>query len=98
MWFVYYLSIGSIGDWTVGFMNDTLFGETIVPATTQLLTSLGCADWLIGLVADGIVGGVGAVLGFVPQMVILFFLLSILEDCGYMSRIAFIMDRLFRRL
>ena len=98
MWFVYYLSIGSIGDWTVGFMNDTLFGETIVPGVTQLLTSLGCADWLIGLVADGIVGGVGAVLGFVPQMVILFFLLSILEDCGYMSRIAFIMDRLFRRL
>ena len=98
MWFVYYLSIGSIGDWTVGFMNDTLFGETIVPAATQLLTSLGCADWLIGLVADGIVGGVGAVLGFVPQMVILFFLLSILDDCGYMSRIAFIMDRLFRKL
>ena len=98
MWFVYYLSIGSIGDWTVGFMNDTLFGETIVPGVTQLLTSFGCADWLIGLVADGIVGGVGAVLGFVPQMVILFFLLSILEDCGYMSRIAFIMDRLFRRL
>lgn len=98
MWFVYYLSIGSIGDWTVGFMNDTLFGETVVPGVTQLLTSLGCADWLIGLVADGIVGGVGSVLGFVPQMVILFFLLSILEDCGYMSRIAFIMDRLFRRL
>lgn len=98
MWFVYYLSIGSIGDWTVGFMNDTLFGETVIPAVTNLLTSIGCADWLIGLVADGIVGGVGAVLGFVPQMVILFFLLSILEDCGYMSRIAFIMDRLFRRL
>ncbi|MBQ1966361.1 MAG: ferrous iron transport protein B, partial [Clostridia bacterium] len=98
MWFVYYISIGSIGDWTVGFMNDTLFGETIVPAVTQLLTSLGCADWLIGLVADGIVGGMGAVLGFVPQMMILFFLLSILEDCGYMSRIAFIMDRLFRKL
>lgn len=98
MWFVYYISIGSIGDWTVGFMNDTLFGETIVPAVTQLLTSLGCADWLIGLVADGIIGGMGSVLGFVPQMMILFFLLSILEDCGYMSRIAFIMDRVFRKL
>ncbi len=98
MWFVYYISIGSIGDWTVGFMNDTLFGETIIPAVINLLTSIGCADWLIGLVADGIVGGMGAVLGFVPQMMILFFLLSILEDCGYMSRIAFIMDRLFRKL
>lgn len=98
MWFVYYISIGSIGNWTVGFMNDTLFGETIVPAVTNGLTSIGCADWLIGLVADGIVGGMGSVLGFVPQMMILFFLLSILEDCGYMSRIAFIMDRLFRKL
>ena len=98
MWFVYYLSIGSIGDWTVGFMNDTLFGEIIIPAATNFLTSIGCADWLIGLVADGIIGGMGAVLGFVPQMMILFFLLSILEDCGYMSRIAFIMDRLFRKL
>ena len=98
MWFVYYISIGSVGDWTVGFMNDTLFGETIIPAVIKLLTSIGCADWLIGLVADGIVGGMGAVLGFVPQMMILFFLLSILEDCGYMSRIAFIMDRLFRKL
>ena len=98
MWFVYYLSIGSVGDWTVGFMNDTLFGEMIIPAVINLLTSIGCADWLISLVADGIVGGMGSVLGFVPQMMILFFLLSILEDCGYMSRIAFIMDRLFRKL
>ena len=98
MWFVYYLSIGSIGDWTVGFMNDTLFGEMIIPAVTNFLTAIGCADWLVGLVADGIIGGMGSVLGFVPQMMILFFLLSILEDCGYMSRIAFIMDRLFRKL
>ena len=98
MWFVYYISIGSIGDWTVGFMNDTLFGETIIPAAVNFLTTIGCADWLVGLVADGIIGGMGAVLGFVPQMMILFFLLSILEDCGYMSRIAFIMDRLFRKL
>lgn len=98
MWFVYFLSIGSIGDWTVGFMNDTLFGEWIVPGVTSLLEGWGVAAWLVSLIADGIVGGVGAVLGFVPQMLILFLLLSILEDCGYMSRIAFIMDRLFRRL
>lgn len=98
MWGVYTLSIGTIGDWTVGFMNDTLFGEWIVPSTTAFLENIGCASWLVSLVADGIVGGVGAVLGFVPQMFILFFLLSILENIGYMSRIAFIMDRIFRKL
>ncbi len=97
MWLVYYISIGSIGDWTVGFMNDTLFGEWIVPGVTTLLENIGCAEWLVSLVADGVVGGVGAVLGFVPQMLILFLLLSILEDCGYMSRVAFIMDRIFRK-
>ena len=97
MWLVYYLSIGSIGNWTVGFMNDTLFGGIIIPAVASGLEAIGCAEWLIGLVADGIVGGVGAVLGFVPQMVILFLLLSLLEDCGYMSRIAFIMDKIFRK-
>lgn len=97
MWLVYFISIGSIGDWTVGFMNDTLFGKTIVPAVASGLETIGCAEWLIGLVADGIVGGVGAVLGFVPQMIILFLLLSILEDCGYMARIAFIMDKIFRK-
>lgn len=97
MWLVYFISIGSIGDWTVGFMNDTLFGEWIVPAVSDGLAAIGCAEWLISLIADGIVGGVGAVLGFVPQMVILFLLLSILEDCGYMARVAFIMDRLFRK-
>lgn len=97
MWAVYTISIGTIGDWTVGFMNDTLFGEWIVPGVTSDLEAIGCADWLTSLVADGIVGGVGAVLGFVPQMLILFLLLSILEDCGYMSRVAFIMDRIFRK-
>ena len=97
MWGVYFLSIGSIGDWTVGFMNDTLFGEWIIPGVAAGLEAIGCAPWLISLVADGIVGGVGAVLGFVPQMMILFLLLSLLEDCGYMSRVAFIMDRLFRK-
>ena len=97
MWLVYTISIGTVGDWTVGFMNDTLFGEWIVPAVTAGLQSMGCAEWLVSLVADGIVGGVGAVLGFVPQMMILFLLLSLLEDCGYMSRVAFIMDRIFRK-
>ncbi|HIV67994.1 MAG TPA: ferrous iron transport protein B [Candidatus Butyricicoccus stercorigallinarum] len=97
MWVVYTISIGTIGDWTVGFMNDTLFGEWIVPGVTSGLEAIGCADWLTGLVADGIVGGVGAVLGFVPQMLILFLLLSVLEDCGYMSRVAFIMDRIFHK-
>lgn len=97
MWLVYTISIGTIGDWTVGFMNDTLFGEWIVPGVTAGLESIGCMPWLTSLVADGIVGGVGAVLGFVPQMLILFLLLSILEDCGYMARVAFIMDRIFRK-
>ena len=97
MLLVYTLSIGTIGNWTVGFMNDTVFGQLVVPAVSKALTDFGCADWLISLIADGIVGGVGAVLGFVPQMLILFLLLSLLEDCGYMSRVAFIMDRLFRK-
>ena len=116
MWVVYALSIGTIGDWTVTFMNDGLFGsfaETYgaesflgslksIPELFDmvLLNSEGnpvVADWLYGLIMDGIVGGVGAVLGFVPQMLVLFILLGILEDVGYMARIAFIMDRLFRR-
>lgn len=97
MWLVYTVSIGTIGGWTVDFMNDTLFGEWIVPGITKGLEAVGCAEWLTSLIADGIIGGVGAVLGFVPQMLILFLLLSILEDCGYMSRIAFIMDRIFRK-
>lgn len=97
MFLVYYLAIGSVGNWTVGFMNDTLFGEWIIPAVNSGLAALNCPDWLVGLISDGIVSGVGAVLGFVPQMFILFLLLSLLEDCGYMSRIAFIMDKLFRK-
>ncbi len=97
MWLVYTLSIGTIGDWTVGFMNDTLFGEWIVPGVTTFLENIGCVDWLTSLIADGIIGGVGAVLGFVPQMLILFLLLSILENVGYMARVAFIMDRIFRK-
>ncbi len=97
MWAVYTISIGTVGDWTVGFMNDTLFGAWIIPGVTAFLQNIGCAQWLTSLVSDGIIGGVGAVLGFVPQMMILFLLLSILEDVGYMSRVAFIMDRLFRK-
>jgi len=97
MWGVYTLSIGTIGDWTVGFMNDTLFGEWIVPSVAAWLEGIGCAAWLTSLIADGIIGGVGAVLGFVPQMLILFLLLSILENVGYMARVAFIMDRIFRK-
>ncbi|MBP3414881.1 MAG: ferrous iron transport protein B [Clostridia bacterium] len=97
MWGVYTLSIGTIGDWTVVFMNDTLFGEWIIPSVTAFLENIGCMPWLTSLVADGIIGGVGAVLGFVPQMLILFLLLSVLEDIGYMSRVAFIMDRIFRK-
>ena len=94
---VYTLSIGTVGAWTVSFMNDTLFGKWIVPSVTSGFEAIGVAEWLVGLIADGIIGGVGSVLGFVPQMFILFLLLSILEDCGYMSRIAFIMDRIFRK-
>ncbi len=97
MWGVYTLSIGTIGAWTVDFMNDTLFGEWIIPTVTTFLENIGCAQWLNSLVSDGIIGGVGAVLGFVPQMFILFFLLSILEGVGYMSRVAFIMDKILRK-
>ncbi len=95
MLLVYTISIGTIGNSTVTFMNDTLFGTWIIPFVTDFLRSVNCAPWLTSLIADGIFGGVGSVLGFVPQMFILFFLLSILEDCGYMSRVAFIMDRVF---
>ncbi|MBQ9979868.1 MAG: ferrous iron transport protein B [Oscillospiraceae bacterium] len=97
MWIVYTISIGTIGDLTVVFMNDTLFGTWIIPGVTAGLEAVGCASWLTSLIADGIIGGVGAVLGFVPQMLILFFLLCILEDIGYMARVAFIMDRIFRK-
>ncbi len=115
MWLVYTLSIGTVGDWTVGFMNDGLFGSfaenygdtfmanwVSIPELFDrwLLNAVGepiIAPWLYSLIQEGIIGGVGAVLGFVPQMMILFLLLSMLEDCGYMSRVAFIMDRIFRK-
>ena len=97
MFLVYFISIGSIGELSVTFMNDILFGTWIIPPLTAWLTSIGCAPWLVSLVGDGIVSGVGSVLGFVPQMLILFCLLALLEDCGYMSRVAFIMDKIFRK-
>ena len=97
MFFVYYLSITTVGGIVTGFINDTLFGEWICGNLGHWLSSIGVADWLTGLVVDGIVGGVGAVIGFVPQMFILFLLLSTLEDVGYMARVAFIMDRIFRK-
>ena len=97
MFVVYYVSVSSLGTIVTDFTNDTLFAEWIQPPVGEWLSSIGAADWLNGLIVDGIIGGVGAVLGFVPQMFILFFFLSILEDCGYMARVAFIMDRIFRK-
>ncbi len=97
MFVIYYLSITTVGTMMTDWVNDVLFGEIIPPAVEGLLVSVGAADWLQSLILDGIVAGVGAVLGFLPQMLVLFLLLALLEDCGYMSRIAFIMDRIFRR-
>ena len=115
MWVVYTISIGTVGDWTVTFMNDGLFGSFSETYETGFLSKLYSIpellnmiflnadgipvmpEWLYSLIMDGVIGGVGSVLGFVPQMLILFLLLSILEDCGYMSRIAFIMDKIFRK-
>lgn len=97
MWFVYYISVTTVGTIVTDWTNDVLFGEIIPPAVDSFLTSIQCADWLHGLIVDGIIGGVGAVIGFVPQMLVLFFFLAILEDCGYMARVAFTMDRIFRK-
>lgn len=95
MWFVYFLSIQTVGDMTIGFMEG-LFG-TIGDQVGLWLEGMSVSPWIHGLVVDGIIGGVGAVLGFVPQLMILFLLIGILEDCGYMSRVAFIMDKIFRK-
>ena len=105
---VYYVSITTVGGWATDWVNDNLFGDgwslfglvdvpSIPALSTQGLEAAGCAPWLQGLIVDGIVAGVGAVLGFVPQMLVLFFFLAFLEGCGYMARIAFIMDRIFRK-
>lgn len=97
MWLVYYISVTTVGTIVTDWTNDVLFGEIIPPAIESLLVSIHCAEWLQGLILDGIVAGVGAVLGFVPQMLVLFIFLAFLEACGYMARIAFIMDRIFRK-
>ncbi len=97
MYIVYYVSVTSVGTMVTDWTNDVLFGEIIPPIIEQFLVSIHCAQWLIDLILDGIIAGVGAVLGFVPQLLILFVFLAILEECGYMARIAFIMDRIFRK-
>ena len=97
MWGVYYIAVSSLGSILTDWTNDTLFGEIIGENVAVFLESVGTAPWLQGLINDGIIGGVGAVLGFVPQIMLLFFLLALLEDCGYMARIAFIMDRILRK-
>ena len=97
MFIVYYVSVTTVGAILTDWTNDTLFGEWIVPGVQSALESINCADWLTSLIADGVVSGVGAVLGFVPQMLVLFIFLAFLESCGYMARVAFIMDRIFRK-
>ena len=97
MWAVYYVSVTTVGTFVTDWTNDTLFGEWIIPAAQNFFENIGCADWLTGLIVDGIISGVGAVLGFVPQMLVLFIFLAFLESCGYMARVAFIMDRIFRK-
>ena len=97
MWFVYYVSVQTIGDILTNFTNDVFVAEWIQTPVMEWLSSIGTADWLVGLIGEGIIGGVGAVIGFVPQMLVLFILLAILEDVGYMARVAFIMDRIFRK-
>ena len=98
MYIVYYVSVTTVGTYVTDWTNDVLFGEIIPPAIESFLVSIHCAGWLQGLILDGIVAGVGAVLGFVPQMLVLFIFLAFLEGCGYMARVAFIMDRIFRKL
>ena len=97
MWIVYYVSVTTVGTIVTDWTNDVLFGEIIPPAIESALEAVNCAAWLQGLILDGIVAGVGAVLGFVPQMLVLFLFLAFLESCGYMARVAFIMDRIFRK-
>lgn len=107
MFVVYYISVTTVGTWATDWANDGVFGDGFhffgleipgVPVVLDgILTAIGCADWLKGLILDGIVAGVGAVLGFVPQMLVLFIFLAFLESCGYMARVAFIMDRIFRK-
>ena len=97
MYLVYWIAMGPFGTFLTDWTNDVLGGEWLTEGSRAIFEGMGLSDWLVGLLSDGIFAGVGAVLGFVPQMLVLFLLLAILEDCGYMARIAFIMDRIFRR-
>lgn len=97
MFLVYYFSVTTVGKLVTDWTNDTLFGGMIQPSVQSALENAGASDWVVSLVVDGIIGGIGAPIGFAPQMFLVFVCLSILEDCGYMSRVAFIMDRIFRR-
>lgn len=97
MWLVYYISVSTVGTIATDWTNDIFVGEIIQGNVATFLENIGTVEWLQSLIVDGIIGGVGAVIGFLPQMLVLFFFLSILEDCGYMARIAFIMDRIFRK-
>lgn len=94
---IYYISVTSLGTIVTDWTNDTLFGAWIQPGVQGFLENIGTAEWLVSLIVDGIIGGIAAPIGFAPQMAILFLFLSLLEDCGYMARVAFIMDRVFRR-
>ena len=97
MFLVYYVSVTTVGSFLTDWTNDTLFGEWIQPAVQTFLENAGAAEWVVSLVVDGIIGGLAAPIGFVPQMAVVFLFLSFLEDCGYMARVAFIMDRAFRK-
>lgn len=97
MWLVYYISVSTVGSFATDWVNDVLFAQWLQGGASNFLASINCSPLIQGLVVDGIIGGVGAVLGFLPQMLVLFFFLAILEDCGYMSRIAFIMDKIFHK-
>ena len=97
MFLVYWVAMGPFGTFLTDWTNDVLGAEWLQGGSRALLEGWGCAEWLTGLVSDGIVAGVGAVLGFVPQMLVLFLMLAVLEDVGYMARVAFIMDRIFRK-
>lgn len=97
MTFVYYISVTTIGTWATNWTNDVFFGEYVNDAAAGLMEAIAAPDWLESLVVDGIIGGVGTVLGFVPQIVLIFFFLALLEDSGYMARVAFIMDRIFHK-
>ncbi|MBQ3938631.1 MAG: ferrous iron transport protein B, partial [Clostridia bacterium] len=97
MWLVYWIAMGPFGSFLTDWTNDVLGGAWLTDGSRAILESWGVSSWLVGLISDGIFAGVGAVLGFVPQMLVLFLMLCILEDCGYMARIAFIMDRIFRK-